>query len=150
MAKRFCSWHRWENRSRIPGKEYPGVYAIALSKKDISGQRFSWKSEIIYVGMTNSVGGIKSRLQQFQNTIRGGRGHGGAYRVRYKHKKYDVLAPTLYVSACYTVCDVTSKKPKDLRRMGEVAKKEYECFAVFVRRFGRLPEFNDMKRSPKK
>jgi hypothetical protein len=34
--------------------------------------------------------------------------------------------------------------------MGEVAKYEYECFALFAEKFGHLPEFNDKKRSPKK
>jgi hypothetical protein len=34
--------------------------------------------------------------------------------------------------------------------MGNVVKQEYECFAVFVEKFGKLPEFNDKKRSPKK
>lgn len=34
--------------------------------------------------------------------------------------------------------------------MGRVARFEYECMAEYASRFGRLPEFNDMKRSPKK
>lgn len=150
MASPFSSWHCWDRRSKIPGKEFPGIYAIALSKRDISDQRFSWKPEVIYIGMTNSVGGIKSRLQQFQSTILGGDAHGGASRVKYKHKKYDKLAPFLYVAASFTACDVKSNKPKDLKLMGEVAKQEYDCFAAFAKRFNRLPEFNDKKRSPKK
>jgi len=38
----------------------------------------------------------------------------------------------------------------DLRKMGEVAMAEYECFARFAEKFGRVPEFNDKKRSPKR
>ena len=34
--------------------------------------------------------------------------------------------------------------------MGRIAKHEYDCFAAFVEMFGRLPEFNDKKKSPKK
>ena len=34
--------------------------------------------------------------------------------------------------------------------MGDVAKHEYECFAVFAETFDRLPEFNDKKKSPRK
>jgi hypothetical protein len=45
---------------------------------------------------------------------------------------------------------VTSNAPEDLRIMGDVVKHECECFAVFREKFGALPEFNDMKRSPKK
>ena len=42
---------------------------------------FDWIKEIIYIGMTNSKGGLKNRLQQFDNTIAGKTGHGGAQRV---------------------------------------------------------------------
>lgn len=33
--------------------------------------------------------------------------------------------------------------------MGEIARLEYECFAVYVEKFDQLPEFNDKKLSPK-
>jgi hypothetical protein len=46
-------------------------------------------------------------------------------------------------------CDTTSNKPKDLRKMGDVAKFEYSCFAHFVERFDELPEFNNKRDSPK-
>ena len=36
--------------------------------------------------MTNSIAGIKGRLKQFDNTIIGKGGHGGADRVRYKYQ----------------------------------------------------------------
>ena len=130
----------------------PGVYAIALCDEDISGTCFAWRREIVYVGMTNSKGGLRSRLQQFENTIKkkDGVGHGGAHRVKYKHPDPDLLIPGLYVSVCPTSCDVLSNQPEDLRAMGEVAKLEYDCFAQFVEAFHRLPEFNDKKASPKK
>jgi len=130
--------------------QYQGVYAIALSHNDISGELFSWRSEIFYIGMTNSKGGLKSRLQQFENTIIGKDGHGGAHRVRFKHPDYNTLVPKLYVSVCSYKCNVLSNAPEDFRIMGDVAKFEYECFAVFAEKFGKLPEFNDKKRSPKK
>jgi hypothetical protein len=100
--------------------------------------------------MTNSKGGLKSRLQQFDNTIKGKDGHGGAHRVRFKHPKYDNLLKQLYVSVSPTKCTATSKQPADLRLMGTVAAQEYECFALYVEAFGDLPEFNNMKLSPKK
>ena len=150
MATRFCPWLSWSDRHKLHGKQYPGVYVIARSRKVIAGHSFTWRREIVYVGMTNSIGGLKSRLQQFQNTIRGGRGHGGAARFRYKHRDYQELTDRLYVSASYTACDVTTNTPSDLKWMGMVVKQEYDCLATYVRRFGRLPEFNDKKRSPKK
>lgn len=150
MSHRFSVWSRWHERKQLAGLEFPGVYAIALSDKDISGKPFAWRPEILYVGMTNAKGGLKSRLRQFDNTIKGRCGHGGAQRVRFKHPHYDKLVRQLYVSVWFHECDVESNRPGDLHIMGGVAKQEYECLAVFAETFGRLPEFNDKKRSPKK
>jgi len=150
MKKGFSKWARWQERDTLDNIKFPGVYAITLSDKDISGKAFSWRREIIYVGMTNAQGGLKSRLQQFDNTIKGKEGHGGGKRVRFKYRNYKKLSPRLYVSVCPYKCNVKSNLPVDLRIMGDVAKLEYECLAVFVEKFERLPEFNDKERSPKK
>lgn len=150
MANQFTSWVHWKNRAELSGLAYPGVYVIAISKKDMAGTPFSWEPNIAYVGMTNAKGGLKSRLYQFDVTIKGGRGHGGAHRFRFKHPKYDSLVQNLYVAVRLFQCQVTSDKPDDFRIMGDVAKFEYECFALYVEAHGHLPEFNDKKRSPKK
>lgn len=150
MMNNFSTWMKWRDRSELDDLDNPGVYSIAISNDNISNTPFSWRQEIIYVGMTNSKGGLKSRLQQFDNTIRGKVGHGGAHRVRFKYPNYDNLTRRLFVSVSPTKCTVTSKTPANLRLMGKVAAQEYECFAKFVEAFGRLPEFNDMARSPKK
>ena len=149
MKDAFSNWARWSERNSLDRLQFPGVYVIVLSDPDISGAAFSWRPEVIYVGMTNSKGGLKSRLQQFDNTIMGGNGHGGGHRVRFKHPDYGTLAPRLYVSVWPHECNVESNRPVDLRIMGDVVKLEYECLAVFVETFDRLPEFNDKKRSPK-
>jgi len=44
--------------------------------------------------MTNSISGLKGRLKQFDNTIIGKAGHGGADRVRFKHQNYEQLIKT--------------------------------------------------------
>lgn len=132
--------------------KYPGVYAIALSADPadhIAGSAFSWRSDIIYIGMTNAASGLRGRLKQFDNTIVGKTGHGGADRVRYKHRDYGILCQGLDVAVAPLKCDVTSNTPTDLRIMGEVAQFEYLCFAHFVELFGRLPEFNDKKEALK-
>lgn len=157
---KFSRWVQWENRnSEMDNTIYPGIYIIVLSHENIEGKAFHWRSDIIYVGMTNAVGGLKSRLQQFDNTIKEKhKQHGGADRVLYnllkkrghKYKNYKVLIQQLYVSACHHKCDVKSNKPKDLRIMGDIAKQEYECLAIYVQKFRRLPDFNDKKKSPKK
>jgi hypothetical protein len=110
---------------------------------------FSWLPDIKYIGMTNSISGLKGRLKQFDNTIIGKSGHGGADRVRFKHQNYNELVNKLFVSISFFECNVKSNQSNDLRVMGEVAKFEYDCFARFVELFGVLPEFNDKKLSPK-
>lgn len=150
MRRNFSRWAKWCDRNTLDGIHFPGIYALALPKKEIAGGPFSWRQDIIYIGMTNSKGGLKSRLQQFENTIKGGGGHGGAQRVSFKYHNYSRLAKRLRVAIYPRNCRVESNEPKDLATMGRIAKHEYDCFAAFVEMFGRLPEFNDKKKSPKK
>jgi len=150
MDEGFSHWENWSNRNGLSRIKFPGVYALAFSEKDISGSPHSWSKEVIYIGMTNSKGGLKSRLQQFENTIIGKEGHGGARRVMRKHPDYGELVSRLYVSVCPKDCNASSCDPVNLRLKGEVAKQEYDCFADFVEVFHVMLEFNDMKRSPKK
>jgi len=145
----FSNWQHWQDRNQLYNLKYPGIYILLYTQNDISSTRFDWKKDIIYVGMTNSKGGLKSRLQQFENTIAGKTGHGGAERVIYKHSNYKKFASNLYVSVCPFICDITSNNAKDLLIMGKVVEFEYICFAEYVKRFKCLPEFNDKKRSPK-
>jgi hypothetical protein len=99
--------------------------------------------------MTNSGGGLKARLTQFDNTIAGREGHGGGERVRYEYRDYNELTKKLFVSVCPIKCNVKSNQPKDLLKMGEIAYMEYYCFAKYVELFERLPKFNDKKNAPK-
>ena len=149
FEEKFSDWCHWQSRTDLSGLEYPGVYAIALAMNPLSKLSFTWRKEIIYVGMTNAESGLKGRLKQFDNTISGKRGHGGADRVRFKYQNYDRLNKNLYVAVAPFKCDVTSKQPRDLRTMGEVVRFEYLCFAHFVERHGELPEFNNKGASPK-
>lgn len=147
--QKFTNWKKWENREELNDIKYPGIYIIAITQKNIENKGFNLCQEIVYIGMTNSVSGLKGRLKQFDNTIIGKTGHGGADRVRYKYQNYDKLIKELYVSICSFICDAKSNKPDDLRMMGKVAKFEYDCFAWFVEKYGSLPEFNNKKQSLK-
>ncbi len=148
--KRFSDWLPWQERRELPGKYCPGVYIVALSERNLAGKPFSWRKEIVYIGVTNAVGGLIGRLAHFDDTISGKKlRHGGADRVRYKHRKYSSLSERLFVSVASFDCDVGSKLPDDFRIMGKVVEFEYLCFAQYAEKFGRLPEFNDMKASPK-
>ena len=145
----FSEWRPWLSRDDLDGLKYPGVYAISHTAEPLAHTPFSWRPDIIYIGMTNAVSGLKGRLKQFDNGIAWKPGHGGAERVRNKHREYGILSPRLYVAVAAFKCDVTSGKPSDLRRMGDVARFEYLCFAHFAEQFGKLPEFNNKKDSPK-
>lgn len=149
-AFKFADWKTWVAREEHDGADLPGIYALALSEVNLANTPFAIRREIVYFGMTNSQRGLKGRLQQFENTIRGKEGHGGGQRFRYKYPDYGKLVSALFVSVCAFDCDVTSDKPRDLRVMGEVARFEFDCFARYVEAFGELPEFNDKKRSLKK
>jgi len=146
---KFSNWRKWEHREDLANLNFPGIYLISHTQKGISNRQFSWRKDIIYIGMTNAVKGLKGRLKQFDNTIIGKSGHGGADRVRYKYKNYSKLINNLYVSVAVFRTDVKSNQSKDLRLMGDVAKFEYQCFAHFVERYGQLPEFNNKKEAPK-
>jgi hypothetical protein len=147
--RKFSHWRSWRGRHELDALEFPGVYVLARTARNLSGRRFKWRKEIIYVGMTNAASGLKGRLGQFDNTINGKTGHGGAERVRHKFPNYKRLVNRLYVAVAPFKCDAVSNLPKDLRQMGEVVKFEYSCLAQCVEKFGVLPEFNDKKKSPK-
>lgn len=149
LEAKFSSWTAWSDRGGLAGLKWPGVYAIRVSGARLSGKAFSWHNEICYFGMTNAAGGLKGRLKQFDNTIVGKKGHGGADRVRLKFQEYEELVGKLYVAVRPFECDVKSCRPSELRIMGEIVKLEYSCLAQFAERFARLPEFNDKKRSLK-
>lgn len=141
--REFSKWTKWTDRERLEGLKFPGVYCIAISENDLSNTDFDWNESISYIGMTNAKLGLKRRLKQFDDTIRGKIGHGGADRLRYEYRNYEGLEPKLFVSVKYFECEVESNLPKDLLIMGEVVKHEFECFAEFVDKYNRLPRFND-------
>lgn len=146
-------WIAWDKRDELENLQYPGVYILAYSKPDLTGKAFSWIEEIVYVGMTNSAGGLNGRLKQFDNTIKNKRGHGGAERFNYEYDpRKNVLRRLLYVAVAPFKCTVVGDppEPKDLIIMGDVAKAEYEGFARYVEAFKRLPKYNDRKASPKR
>ena len=148
-AKRFSPWIRWDDRNKLPDLKYPGVYAIAISEKALVGKRFSWVKEIVYFGMTNAVAGLRGRLKQFDNTLNGKLGHGGADRFRHNYPKRTDLVARLFVAIAIFECEVNSDTPADLLVMGDVAKAEYECLAQYAKAFKCRPKYNDKKVSPK-
>lgn len=146
----FSKWKKWSNKRTLKNLKFPGIYVIAKSNKNIENKLFGFIREIIYIGMTNSKDGLQNRLKQFEDTLDKKReNHGGAQRVRFKYPNSSKLKKDIYVSVNTFTCDPASNKAKDLLIMGKVAECEYICFAEYVKRFNKLPEFNDQKRSPK-
>jgi hypothetical protein len=150
LSAHFSRWASWGDREILDGLHLPGVYALAISEISLAGKPFSFRSDVVYFGMTNAASGLRGRLGQFQNTIRGKSGHGGADRFRYDFPRFAKLEPVLYVAVLSVKCSVTSNSPRDLLQMGRVAMKEYECFAQHVRIHGKLPKYNDKKNAPKR
>ena len=147
---KFSTWTKFDLRDKA--EKRPGIYAIALSKKDISDTPFDYVEEVVYIGMTNSKTGLSGRLNAFNNTLRdkSGPGHGGAERFRKDFEDGEALAKKLYVAVCPFKCDVTSIARKDLEAMGSVARAEYVAFANYAKRYGALPKYNDKQKSPKR
>jgi hypothetical protein len=98
---------------------------------------------------TNAAGGLRGRLEQFNNTIhkKSAPSHGGADRFRHKYPNGDALAKRLYVAVCSFKCNASANRPADVRIMGDVVRAEYLAFAKYVSLHDRLPEFNDKERS---
>jgi hypothetical protein len=147
--RRFTKWVRWTSRRDLRGLEFPGVYVIVRSSSDLSSRSFSWLEDIIYVGMTNGLSGLRGRLAAFDTTLRGRLAHGGADRVRYRFPGYAHLSRRLYVSVASFKCDPASISAEALRVMGNVARFEYLCLAYYMEKFKKLPKFNDKAISPK-
>jgi hypothetical protein len=143
-------WMPWNKRNDILKKNQPAIYYIAYSKSEIQDNAFSFIKEIVYIGMTISKKGLKGRLDQFEKAMMGAnRVHGGAERVRVKHKDADIFFKNTYVSACIFELSKEKNKPDDWRIKGECVKHEYKSFAEYLDEHGELPEFNDMERSKK-
>jgi hypothetical protein len=148
-TNRFSRWAHWDGREKLDGLKNPGVYALAISNNNLSNKQFSWIEQIVYIGMSNAVAGLKGRLKQFDNTIIGKTGHGGAERFLRDYPGHEKLTPLLYVAVAPFECKVTSNAPSDLLIMGNVAKAEYECWSQFATIFKHLPKYNDKKNAPK-
>ncbi|GAL65855.1 hypothetical protein [Jejuia pallidilutea] len=148
MVEKFTNWVQWEDRNSLVGIKYPGIYCIAVSSKPLN--TFDFIPELEYIGMTNSKSGLRSRLNQFDDTIKKKRtNHGGADRFLYAYQNYDEVKSNIYVAIRPFECNIKNPLPKDLRIMGEVAKCEYDCWAIYIEKNGKYPKFNDMSNAPK-
>jgi hypothetical protein len=131
---------------------HPGVYLLAYSSKTLSGQRVNPR-DVLYVGMTNSAGGLRSRLSQFQKCLEGGKPHGPGVRFYKKClgcRRYSRLRKRkrFFFVALAVPCesDKSEAEPCDFVEMGKVASLEYEAIARVLRSTGWLPPLNDLSK----
>ena len=141
----FSRWFAWEDRKDFPDAKQPGVYLIAIAPGKLVRCYPHW-SDVVYIGMTISRGGLAARWQQLSRSIRGGEGHSGGKTIYAKLGNYNSWRKKrkkLYVAAMAMDCDVKSPRPRDRRRMGLVAYFEHEAFAKYQEKTGRIrPKFN--------
>lgn len=151
----FSNWAKWESRAaKLSNLHHPGIYALIISEANIEDEPFELIKEICYFGMTNSIAGLKGRLNQFNNSLRdlNGGGHGGAERFRNDHKEpaeATILSTKLYVAVFPFECIGREATAENLRVFGSVAMTEYEAFAQYAEKFQRLPKYNSKKEFPK-
>lgn len=152
MSMKNSGWFKWENRKSIPNINEQGVYFIALTDKNIEGESFSLIGEIIYIGLSISKKGLGSRLDQFRRAMEKNADsvHGGAERVRFKHRNCTEFFANTYVSLCSVKLSPTQNTANDWRLKGDCVKHEYVSFANYMDKHGALREFNDQTRSKKK
>ena len=127
----FSTWVPWAERSSRANRQYPGIYLIAITSEDLNGKIAEW-SQVSYIGMTNSQGGLQSRLQQFDNAIKGNNGHSGGNKAFQIWKHYSTWASKVFVAVMPIECKPWRLTPDDLINMGLVSYLEYEAFYQYL------------------
>ena len=138
---KFAKWMRWEERDKYSLKYFPGVYIIAVTNKMLSGKTPSW-NDVVYIGMTNSIGGLSNRWRQLDRSINGKFGHSGGKSIYQDLGSYKKWRKSLYVAAMGIECDVKEPTGKDYIKMGWVAYFEYEAFSQYFKEIGKHPKYN--------
>lgn len=139
---RFSHWYRWAERAEVPGCRDAGVYLLSITpRNDLAGTPPDLR-DVVYIGMSNNVGGLVQRWAAFDRTIRGGAGHSGGRTIREHHGLYPTWTNHLYVAAMGLPCQRKPPGAADYRTMGMVAYLEYEAFAAYHEQVGGHPRFN--------
>lgn len=140
---KFSNWYKWEDRNSFPDKTCPGVYMISITDKNLEGKEPAFE-DVVYVGMTNSQGGLQSRWNQFNNSINGKSGHSGGNTINTSLGNYSLWTKKLFVCAMSVECTTlkNNRTCEDLIKMGWVAFLEYEALSKFKEHEGKEPVYN--------
>ena len=138
----FSHWYQWENREDYKLCKYPGIYSIDITNKNLLDKKFKFSKDVVYIGMTNSKGGLCARWQQFNNSIKGGEGHGPAKRIYSEKGHCKDWTEKLYISAMGIKRDDSPNKPDYYIRRGWIAFLEQEALAKFHQKVNKHPKYN--------
>ena len=140
---RFTRWFPWAKRREIPRCRSPGVYVLAVTRRNLEQMPVSL-ADVSYVGMSRNRGGLEARWAQCHNSLHGRAGHSGGSTI-YKHLgRYDRWKTKLFVAAMPIDCDPRAASAKDLIRMGWITFLEYEARALFHRLRKARPRYNKL------
>jgi len=125
-----------------PELSFPGVYLIAESDSLLEGKPIS-PDEIHYVGMSNSKGGVRKRLEQFKSGLQvtpeqrasaGGKHSAARHWVNHNGgKTYSGSGRRkFYFAATMIKRNKAPFQPSDLRVNGQVACLEYYLLAYLM------------------
>jgi len=138
----LSQWYKWSNRKNYSLRKYPGVYCISITiKENLEGTDVHLK-DVVYIGMTNSRGGLQSRWRQFYNSIRGKSAHSGGNTIFKDLGHFDTWQLQLYVAAMGIKVNTANPTADDYRKMGMVAYLEYEAFAQYYKAIDGHPTYN--------
>jgi hypothetical protein len=153
FATRWVHLHG-ERALRIADLRHPGVYLLAYSGRSLEGSAIK-AHDVLYVGMSNSAGGVRSRLNQFKKGIEENHHHSGARRFFREHGGGKPFAAAgtrrrLYFSALTFECESRKglAKPDDLRIMGHINCIEYYAIAHVAEQTGKNPPLNKLGPRP--
>lgn len=140
----FSPWFNWEDRRNYEQCDLPGIYLLSITEnQNLAGEAPAW-GDVSYIGMTRSRGGLANRWFQFDQTIRGKRGHSGGKTVRKQLGLYGSWTQLLYVAAFAIECNTKSPEAADYLRIGWIAFLEYEALSRFREAMGTHPRYNTM------
>lgn len=141
-------WIKLDNYKELPDSQDPGVYILAYTNKKLENADIKIE-DIFYVGMSNSLGGVKQRLGQFINGIEKNIGHSAGMRFFKEYMKNSSFSKSkqkmnFFVASLSIPCEVSKDKrtSSDLLAMGEVAKFEYSVLAHIKEKLGKEPMLN--------
>ena len=141
----FLKWVKWENRGNIANMGFPGIYAIAITDKNLDNADFNWH-DVVYIGMSTSRKGLKDRLYFLDKAINGkSKDHSGGKRMYEKLGNYETWSRKMFVVTQIIPCNVNKDRgrtPEDLIKMGWIAFLEYEALAKYKEITGNEPTFN--------